>query len=298
MIKTLTHYKSMSSIQLISPNFADILTPNIEIGKFPDGDSHVRIPQLASCKGQDVFIYHRLYPDQNSALIEILLILDALKYQGAKTITVVAPYMPYARQDKQTVDGEIASAHVICNILARAGCSKVITFDCHFLNEEGEAMHGELLIHNISMRHELIAYAKQQFADEPFEVIGPDDGAAYLVKDIGGKNLKKVRKGYDGNKIAYRNIDTMAGDFDVKDKNILLLDDMISSGSTMITALEKMAEGGVKRVACAATHGLFLFNCVDRLRKRSDIIFAADTIISPLAQVSIKSKLDNLFSKS
>jgi ribose-phosphate pyrophosphokinase len=283
-------------VRLISPNFADLYTPNMEIGKFPDGDSHVRILELSAAKDCDVVIFHRLYPDQNSSLIELLLILDAVKFQGAKSITVVSPYLPYARQDKQTVDGEIASAHIVCNLLARAGCSKMVTFDCHFLNEQGEFMHGELGIHNISMRDELIAYGRKQFMGEAFEIIGPDDGAAYLVSAVGGKNLKKVRKDYEDKKIAYRHIDTMEGEFDVKGKNVLLLDDMISTGSTMITALDKMLEGGAKQVACAATHGLFLYNCLDRLRKTSDIIFASDSIVSAQGQVSIKEKLEQYLS--
>jgi len=290
----LSIYFMAQAVSLVSPNFSDILLPNFEIGKFPDGDSHLRIPQLPSCKDNNVIIYHRLYPDQNSSLVELLLILDAVKYQGAKSITVVSPYLPYARQDKQTVDGEIASAHIICNLLARAGCGKLVTFDCHFLNEEGEFMHGELLIKNISMRDEMVAYARELFAGEPFEIIGPDDGAAYLVKGSGGSNMKKVRKQYEDSKIGYRNIETMEGNFEVKEKNVFLLDDMISTGATMIKALEVIMDAGAKRVICGATHGLFLYNCLDRLRKRSEVIFASNSIVSASGVVSIKEKLDFL----
>jgi len=286
---------STSYVHLVSPSFSDLFTPNVEMGKFPDGDSHVRIPALASCGQQDVVIFHRLYPSQNDGLIELLLMLDAIKHEGAKSITVVAPYLPYARQDKQTVGGEIASSHVICNLLASSGCTKLLTFDCHFLNEEGEVQYGDLLIKNISMSKDLIAHAHKVFAGQPFEVIGPDAGAAYLVKTAGGKNLNKVRKAYAEDKIAYRHIDTMEGDFDVKDKNIFLLDDMMSTGSTMIKAQEKMVEGGAKRVVCAATHGLFLYNCLDLLRKRSDIIFASDSILTAQGTVSIRAKLEDLF---
>lgn len=284
-----------SYLHLVSPNFSDLFTPNLEIGKFPDGDTHLRIPQLASCRGQQVVIYHRLYPNQNDGLMELLLILDAVKHEGATSITVVSPYLPYARQDKQTIDGEVASSHVICNLLASSGCSKFVTFDCHFLNAEGEEKYGDLTIKNISMNNDLIAYARQQFAGQSFEVIGPDAGAAYLVKTAGGKSLKKVRKGYTDNKIGYRHIDSMEGDFDVRDKNVLLLDDMISTGSTMIKALEKMTEGGAKRVICAATHGLFLYNCLDLMRKHTDIIYASDSILTAQSTVSIRTKLEDLF---
>lgn len=282
-------------INLVSPNFSDLFAPNMEIGKFPDGDSHVRIPSLSSCKGREVVIFHRLYPNQNDSLIELLLMLDAVKYEDPKSITVVAPYLPYARQDKQTVDGEIASAHALCNILAGAGCSRFVTFDCHFLNQEGQFKHGNLEITNISMSKQLIDHARELFEGESFEIIGPDDGAAYLVKDSGGKSLKKVRKDYDGDKIAYRHIESLDGQFDVLDKNVLLLDDMISTGNTMIQALDKMMDSGAKKVICAATHGLFLYNCLDRLRKRSENIFSSDSILSPQASVSVKSKLEDLF---
>lgn len=278
-------------IKLFSPNFSDLFTPNIEIGKFPDGDTHVKIPNLAATKNQQVVIFHRLYPNQNEAMVELLLMLDALRYEGAKSITVVSPYMPYARQDKQTVDGEIASAHAISNILACAGCSKFVTFDCHFLNAEGEAKHGNLHIRNITMSGDLIDHARKIFDGQPFEIIGPDEGAAYLVKDVGGKNLKKVRKSYENGKIAYRNIESMDGEFDVKGKNVLLLDDMISTGSTMVQALEKMMAGGAKRVICAATHGLYLYNCLDNLRKHTDVVYSTDSIINAQSLVSIKSKL-------
>src|SRR5581483_1040092 len=227
------------AVQLVSPNFSDIFTPNIEIGEFPDGDSHVRIPSLLECKDHEVIVYHRLYPQQNTALVALLLILDSLKEIGAKSVTVVAPYLPYSRQDKKKLNGEVASAFVICNLLARAGCDMLVTVDCHFLNKPGPAEFGELKIENLSMGKELVELARRDcFGGEGCEVISPDAGANYLVAEHGGKSFKKVREEYQGDKINYRNVGSMEGDFDLKGKNVLILDDMISTGSTMIKALE------------------------------------------------------------
>ena len=282
-------------IKLISPNFSDLFEPNIEIGKFPDGDSHVRILPLLECKDNDVIVYHRLYPKQNTSLVTLLFILDSLKDVGAKSVTVVAPYLPYSRQDKKKLNGEVASAFVICNLLARAGCSKLITFDCHFLNKEGPAKFGELNVENLSMGKDLAAMAKTDaFCGEGCEVISPDMGANYLVVEHGGKSYNKVRKEYNDDKINYRDIDQMEGDFDMKGKNVLVLDDMISTGSTMIKALEKLKEAGAKKICCAATHGLFLHNCVDKIRKFTDCLYSTDTIINEHAKVSIKQKLLDL----
>jgi ribose-phosphate pyrophosphokinase len=233
-----------------------------------------------------------LYPQQNTSLVALLLILDSLKETGAKSVRVVAPYLPYSRQDKKKLNGEVASAFVVCNLLARAGCHKLVTFDCHFLNKEGPAKFGELDIENISMGKVLAAYAKREaFSGEDCEVISPDAGANYLVQDHGGKSYKKVRKEYEGEKIAYRDVGTMDGDFDVKGKNVLLLDDMISTGNTMIKALEKLTEGGAKKICCAATHGLFLYNCIDKIRKFTNCVYSTDSIVNSQAAVSIKEKL-------
>ena len=279
-------------VHLVSPNFSDLFEPNIEIGKFPDGDSHVRIQKLAECKGREVLVFHRLYPKQNTSLVTLLFILDSLKEIGAKKVTVVVPYLSYSRQDKKKLNGEVASAYSVCNLLARAGCDKLVTFDCHFLNKIGPAKFGELNIENISMGKELVEHAKNEAFDcEDCEIIAPDMGANYLVLEHGGKSYNKVRKEYDGDKIGYREIDDMAGDFDVKGKNVLVLDDMISTGNTMIRALEKLKESGAKKICCAATHGLFLYNCLDKIGKFTNCIYSPDTIPNPNAKVSIKEKL-------
>jgi phosphoribosylpyrophosphate synthetase len=70
------------SLTLVSPNFSDLLSPNIEVGKFPDGDSHIRILDLEKYQGQEVLIYHRLFPKQNTSLIVLLLILNAATHEN------------------------------------------------------------------------------------------------------------------------------------------------------------------------------------------------------------------------
>jgi len=280
-------------MKLVSPNFADLYQPNIEIGQFPDRDSHIRIPELSSYENRDVTVFHRLYPKQNTALIELFVIIDALKSIGAR-VTAVCPYLPYARQDKQTADGELTTASALARLFAGLGLMKLITFDCHFLNQEGEVNYHGLVIQNISMGDALIEHARTNFGGEAFQIIGPDAGANYLVKGAGGKSLSKVRKNYVQDKIAYRNIESLDGEFDVKDQNVLLLDDMISTGSTMLEALNKLRKNGAKKIMCAATHGLFLFDSLSKLGKLADFIFATDSITSLNSNISIKDKLAGL----
>jgi ribose-phosphate pyrophosphokinase len=149
------------------------------------------------------------------------------------------------------------------------------------------------------MGKDLVEYARVHgFAGEECEVISPDMGANYLVEAHGGKSYQKVRKEYEGDKIHYRDIYKMDGDFNVAGKNVLLLDDMISTGNTMIKALEKLKEAGAKKICCAATHGLFLYNCLDRIHKFTDIVYSTDTIENPHAKVGIKQKLADILEEA
>ena len=277
-------------LKLVSPNFSDLFEPNIEIGKFPDGNTHIRIPNIDQYMGKQVTLYHRLYPDQNTAFFELLLILEALKEKRAE-VTLAAPFLPYARHDKKMLEGEVTSAQVTCNLIAHAGCEKLITFDCHFFNEEGEKRCGDLLIQNLSMGRELIDHAGKFFGNEEFEVVGLDKGAAYLAKNHGNKFMRKIRKPYEGDKIGYRDIEELVCDFDVKGRNVLLIDDMISTGSTMISGIEMIKSCGAAKICAAAVHGLFLSDSADKIGQLASGIISADTVLNSFAKASIKQSL-------
>ncbi len=280
-------------MELVSPNFHDILQPNLEIRKFPDADSYVRIPDLSKYTGKEIILYHRLYPEQDSSLIQALFILNELKAINA-SVTLVAPYLPYARQDKKVLEGEIKSAEAVCRLLTEAGCRRLITFDCHFLKKEGRFEYGGLDIQNISMNGLLIEHAKKAFKDEPFETISPDEGAHYMVEESGGQSMKKTRGEYheqQGGEIVYRDVEKLEGKFDFRDKNVLILDDIISTGSTMIKAIENVKANGAKSVACAATHGFFLKDSLAKIRTSCEFVFVSNSIVSPVSEVSIMERI-------
>ncbi|MCI0504261.1 ribose-phosphate diphosphokinase [Candidatus Micrarchaeota archaeon] len=273
---------------LISPTFPDLMAPNIEIKLFPDGDSYVRINDMDKCQGEDVVLFHRLYPKQNSAIFNVAQMLHTLKRVGAR-VTLVAPYLPYARQDKTFLMGESLSAQVLCKLLADFGTVKLVTVDCHFLKKEGESEYSNLKIHNISAGRLLVEHARMKLGLEHLEVISPDQGANYLVSEFGGKSMNKVRGAYDaGNGTeAYRSVQKVEREFEVEGKNILILDDMISTGGTMLKAVENVKKGGAKKVICAATHGFFLNESLTKLKKVADGVFTTNSIPNEAAEVDI-----------
>lgn len=273
-------------MDLISPNFSDLLKPNIEIKTFPDGDSYVRVENLSACEGREVKLYHRLYPDQNTAIFNALQILDTLKRADAQP-TLVVPYLPYSRQDKTFKEGEALSAEILCSLFAKAGVKKLVTLDCHFLKKEGEFEYGGLKIKNISANKLLVEHAKSKLEGEDIEVISPDQGANYLVSSFGGKSMKKLRGEYEEGKEAYRKIEGVEMDFDVEGKNVLILDDMISTGGTMIRAVGNVRNGKAKKVFCAATHGFFLKGSLQKLSDITDGVFTTNSIANPVAELDV-----------
>lgn len=282
--------------KVVSPTFADLLSPNVEVKVFPDGDSYVRVPHAKSLEGKDVTVFHRLYPKQNTALIQCAFMAFALR--GAGGVELVAPYLPYSRQDKVWLDGEIKSAEAVMQLLKKAGYSRITTFDCHFLKKEGEFEYGGMAVRNITLSGLLIEHAKKRLGQD-FEVVSPDAGANYMSN---GKGMRKVRGTYGGGSaeargeygegnVVYRDIEKMEIDFDVGGKNILIIDDMISTGSTMVRAIENLRKNGAGKIALAATHGFFLGDSLKKLGQLSDYIFTSNTIPSSVAEVNFMDAL-------
>ncbi len=273
---------------LVSPNFPEIGTPNIEIKVFPDGDSYARINDISACQGEDVVLFHRLYPKQNTAVFNAAQILHTLKRVGART-TLVAPYLPYSRQDKTFLMGEALSAQVLCKLLHDFGVVRLVTVDCHFLKKEGDAEYANLKIRNVSANRLLVEHARSKVGLEQLEVISPDEGANYLVSEFGGKAMRKERGGYDKGtgEEAYRSVQKLERSFDVADKNVLILDDMVATGGTMLKAVDNVRKGGARKVFCAATHGFFLNDSLAKLKSVSDGVFTTNTIANEAGGVDV-----------
>jgi len=230
--------------------------------RFPDGDEYVRIPQEVA--GREIVLLHRCWPDQNSKLVQLLLIMRTLKELGALKITLQIPYLPYARQDKRVLEGESVSAQIICKLLKEAGAERLVTLDCHFLKREGDFEYAGLKITNISAATPLLDCAGKG-TKSPF-IITPDEGAAYFAQTRKhAAVLKKIRGEYGKGKTAYRKIESLQAseNFNVAGWNVVIIDDIVGSGSTMIRAVQLAKKAGAKSITCACTHGMFL-NGADR----------------------------------
>ena len=275
-------------MKFVFPSCSDLSEPNVEVKEFPDGDSYVRVPDAKDAEGKDVVVLNRLYPRQNTAIFQTILALRAIKEAKPKSITLIVPYLPYSRQDKVVKVGEVKSAEILCELLKSEGVDKLITFDCHFLKKEGEFNYGGLKIRNISLNKLLIEKARELAGGEELEIMSPDEGANYLVEDFGGSSMEKKRGDYIEGDVAYREIEEVKLNTDVDNKHVLILDDMISTGGTMVKAAENVKAKGAKSIICAATHGFFLNNSLEKLQEVAGEVFVSNTIQSPVSLVEIK----------
>ena len=265
----------------------------VMFSSFPDGDIHCIVENIKKCEGASVLLFHRLYPNQNSRLIQLFLTLDVLKQHGAKNISVFIPYLPYSRQDKEYIPGEAISADAICRLLSSTGCKDLYTLDCHFMDGEGVEVHGGLNVHSISVGNQLIEAYKNLVGHDEFDVIGPDIGSSYLTTSHGGKNMKKSRGGYKNlsadRSDSYRDIESLVDDhIEHSHDNVLIIDDMISTGSTIIKAIENLRAKGIKTISCATIHGFFLRGSYATLSDQTDHLLYSDSIEQPNAVVKVE----------
>ncbi len=284
----------MERLVLASPNCADLKiagAAQLETKNFPDGENYVRVP--VDCVGKEVVLAHRCYPNIDTRLIQLSLALHEITEEKPARVRVVVPYLPYARQDKRFLEGEAVSAKIICGMIARAGCDELITFDCHFLKRAGGFEYGGLRIKNLTMGEELLAEAKR-FCKNPL-VVSPDEGARYLVeKEESARVMKKRRGGYVKNgATTYREAKIVGGVSDVDGRDIIIIDDMVASGGTMLKAVRACRERGAKTVICCATHGLFLGDAHKKLFKEgAKKVISSNTILHETSKVDIKEKIE------
>jgi len=275
---------------LVSQNSSYIFPSNIELRNFQDKESHILVHNLESYRGQDVQVLHRCYPKQDSSLLQLFLIGKTLS-KVANRMEAVIPYLPYARQDKIWKDGEALSAEVICQMVAAAGFTSIATFDCHFLKKPGEFTYGGIRIRNFSLSDDLVSYFKAKKPGALF--ISPDQGANYLVDYVGGKSMVKKRGDYSRHKkVAKRPVESLEMDFDVKGQDVIMLDDMIAGGGTMMRATRAVLSLGAKSVCCGCTHGLFLGDAYTKLQNAgAEEIVASNTIASEASKIDIMNPL-------
>ncbi|MEF8873666.1 MAG: ribose-phosphate diphosphokinase [Candidatus Thermoplasmatota archaeon] len=253
----------------------DVETVEVETKVFPDGEVYVKLK--GDVKGEDCTLVQTTYP--NKHLLELYMIQDALKENGAGSIDIVVPYYSYARQDKLFEKGEAVSARAFAKRIELEGDS-FYSIDLH---SEKITDFFEIDAKNLSAMPILARHAETK---EPDFLISPDEGGVERVKkaaqeiDLDWDYLEKKRIDASTVKIKPKKIDA-------KGKSVVILDDIIATGGTMTEAAKQLKNAGAEEVHAGCTHGLFAENALEKLENVCDSVFCTDTIEQKSSEVSV-----------
>ena len=220
----------------------------------------------ANCREADVFIVQPLVPPVQQHLMELLLMLDAARGASAARITAVIPHFAYARSDKKDAPRISIAARLVADLLVTAGANRVLAMTLHSPQVHGffsvPVDHMNAL--EVLSRH----FRRQRLANTV--VVSPDLGnakeASHFARSLELPVAAGSKQRLSDDRVV---IDTLVGDVD--GKNVIVLDDEIANGGTIIEMLNKLRERRVKRVAVACTHGLFTGPAIARLRSQTEI---------------------------
>jgi ribose-phosphate pyrophosphokinase len=258
-IKLLTGNSNQNLAKEVS-EYLNISLSDAIVSRFSDGEVRVQINE--SMRGEDVFVIQSLCPPINESIMELLLILDAIKRASAGRITAVIPYYAYARQDRKDKPRVPISARLLADLITVAGAQRVVVVDLHSPQIQG---FFNIPVDNLHALGVLYDYLKDKVDGETV-VVSPDAGGverARLLANKIGCPIAIIYKRRPEPNVA-EVLDIIG---DVKGKRAIIVDDIIDTAGTVCAASELLLSKGASRVDVVATHGLLSGPAVERLRK-------------------------------
>jgi ribose-phosphate pyrophosphokinase len=229
--------------------------------KFPDGEIYVRC--LESVRGKDVFVIQSTSSPSDN-LMELLLMIDALRRASASSICAVIPFFGYARQDRKTKSREPISAKLVANLITVAGAARVISVDLHAGQIQG---FFDIPMDNLSAVLLLGNYFRRKKITNPVVVVAPDVGAVPRATQFSKEIPNSTQAIFVKKRLSPDEVEISRLIGDVKGKTVILVDDAIHTAGTVISAAEKVLRKGAKEVYVTATHGVFALDALERLEK-------------------------------
>jgi ribose-phosphate pyrophosphokinase len=243
---------------------------------FSDGETRVEIDE--NVRGMDVFIIQSTCSPVNVTLMELLIMIDAMKRASADRITAVVPYYGYARQDRKVAPRAPISAKLVADLITTAGANRLLSMDLHAGQIQG---FFNIPVDNLFATPVLIDYMKKNYSEDTV-VVSPDTGGVERARAFGkrlGASLAIIDKRREGpNEAQVMNI---IGN--IKGKRVIILDDMIDTAGTVVQAANALKDAGALEVSVCCTHPVLSGPAIDRLEASSlKEIIVTDTI--PLSE--------------
>ena len=252
----------------------------IEIRHFSDGELFVEIGE--NVRGRSVYVIQSTSRPANDTLMELLIIIDALKRASAQEITAVIPYYGYARQDRKVAPRTPISAKLVADLLTSAGATRIVSMDLHAAQIQG---FFNIPFDNLYAAPVLLEYFKKEMKDmQDLVVVSPDAGGVERARAF-AKRLNASVAMIDKRRVAPNVAKAMNVIGDVENKTAIILDDMIDTAGTLTEAAQAIAQHGAKSVYAAATHGVLSGPAVERIKASAlkKVIITDSIALSPEA---------------
>ena len=246
-----------------------------DIKPFPDGETFVKVEE--NVRGEEVFIVQPTSPPTNHNLMELFIMIDALRRASAKRITAVLPFYGYARQDRKDQPRVPITAKLVANLLVAAGANRILTIDLHAQQIQG---FFDIPVDHLYAAPVMYEYLRRKNLKD-LVVVSPDVGGLKMahaysqVLEAGLAIVAKRRK-------SATEVESMAVIGDIKGKNILLVDDLTETAGTLTQASSLLKKKGAKAILACVSHAILNELGIERLRKSViDELITTDTVQRP-----------------
>jgi ribose-phosphate pyrophosphokinase len=252
----------------------------IELGRcniipFPDGETFVKIEE--NVRGEDVFIVQPTSPPTNHNLMEMFIMIDAVRRASATRITTVLPFYGYARQDRKDQPRVPITAKLVANLLVAAGANRILTMDLHAQQIQG---FFDIPVDHLYAAPVMYEYLKTKNLTD-LVVVSPDVGGlkmAHAYSQVLGCGLAIVAK----RRKSATEVESMAVIGEIRGKNILLVDDLTETAGTLTQAAALLKKKGAKRILACVSHAILNNVGIERMRKSViDELITTDTVQRP-----------------
>lgn len=268
----------------------------LNISRFSDGEVRIQIQE--NVRGKDVFVVQSVCPPVNENLMELLVIIDALKRASANRITAVISYFGYARQDRKDQPRVPITAKLVANLLTVAGANRILTLDLHAGQIQG---FFDIPLDHLFAINVFLTYFKKKMNISDLVIVSPDVGGIKMARAY----AKRFHAGLaivDKRRNTPESIDVMHILGEVKGKNVIMVDDLTATGSSLVEAAKALKKAGAHKIFVAVTHGVLTDNAVERINNSDiDMMFITDSI--PLSEDKQSKKItvisvDKLFAEA
>ncbi|MCX5694383.1 MAG: ribose-phosphate pyrophosphokinase [Candidatus Omnitrophica bacterium] len=257
------------------------------VGRFSEGEIRVKINE--NVRGKDVFIVQPTCPPSNDNLMELLIMIDALRRASAHRITAVIPYFGYARQDRKDQPRVPITAKLVANLLTVAGADRILTMDLHAGQIQG---FFDIPVDHLFSVGVFVDYFSQMNIKD-LVAVSPDVGSIKMARAY----AKRVSAGLaiiDKRRVSPEKAEAIHIMGEVEGKNVIIVDDMIATGSSLIEAVEALKKAKAKTIYAAITHGILSGPAIERIDqcKGLEKLLISDSV--PLLPEKKNSKIEVL----